>query len=52
MAKINDEKKKLEALIKKQIKDIREEKKNHLMQARICTYNIARLQERLKELKK
>lgn len=31
MARINDEKKKLEALIKKQIKDIREEKKNHLM---------------------
>lgn len=36
--------------VKKQIADIREEKKNHLMQARICTYNINKLRQRLAEL--
>ena len=42
--------KKLQAGIKRQIKDIREEKKNHLMQARLCTYNINSLQRRLREI--
>lgn len=42
--------KKLQAGIKRQIKDIKEEKKNHLMQARLCTFNINALQRRLKEI--
>lgn len=44
--------KSLEKAIKNQIRDIRELKKEHLRQARICTFNIARLQERLRELQK
>lgn len=38
--------------MKAQVKDIAAEKKRHLQQAKLCTYNIAQLRRRISEIER
>lgn len=46
------EKKELIAIVKRQIAEVKKEKEMHSRRVRECTYNIARLKERLVEISK
>lgn len=38
--------------MKAQVKDIQDEKKRHLQQAKLCTFNIAQLKRRIAEIER